>query len=255
MNSFSTWLTVSMLADLHRHGRHRAAIPRRRAHHAAGHRHSRHRALPAATRARRQDRRGRRLRLPLPARRPKAGKPVDAGNRDAARRRKSSVRDTVRARDHLVGLFPRFHRCRPAFGFYVSVPVLLVTFLRREAEASWRMALGLGLRRHAGHVSDVRGAATYSPASGVLDPMITRALGILGPSGAAHRPQIEPARTNKAKMGGNMSNVLSRRTYLTGAATDCPAGSDAGGVGAVRRGLLQRQDRQLHRRDRSRRRL
>ncbi|MCZ4089039.1 tripartite tricarboxylate transporter TctB family protein [Sinorhizobium psoraleae] len=30
-----------------------------------------------------------------------------------------------------------------AFGFYASVPVLLVTFLRREAEASWRFALAL----------------------------------------------------------------------------------------------------------------
>ncbi|MDK1492618.1 tripartite tricarboxylate transporter TctB family protein [Sinorhizobium sp. 7-81] len=29
------------------------------------------------------------------------------------------------------------------FGFYASVPVLLVTFLRREAEASWRFALSL----------------------------------------------------------------------------------------------------------------
>ncbi|THK36592.1 hypothetical protein EHS39_19150 [Ensifer sp. MPMI2T] len=30
-----------------------------------------------------------------------------------------------------------------AFGFYVSVPVLLLTFLRREAEASWRFAFSL----------------------------------------------------------------------------------------------------------------
>ncbi|MBB4187691.1 hypothetical protein GGE07_004360 [Sinorhizobium terangae] len=29
------------------------------------------------------------------------------------------------------------------FGFYVSVPVLLLTFLRREAEASWRFAFSL----------------------------------------------------------------------------------------------------------------
>lgn len=29
------------------------------------------------------------------------------------------------------------------FGFYVSVPVLLLTFLRREAEASWRFASSL----------------------------------------------------------------------------------------------------------------
>jgi len=31
------------------------------------------------------------------------------------------------------------------FGFYIAVPVMLVTFLRREAEASWGRALGLGL--------------------------------------------------------------------------------------------------------------
>jgi len=30
-------------------------------------------------------------------------------------------------------------------GFYVSIPVMLVTFLRREAKASWRSALLFGL--------------------------------------------------------------------------------------------------------------
>ena len=32
-----------------------------------------------------------------------------------------------------------------AFGFYVSIPILLVTFLRRQAEASWRMTLSLAV--------------------------------------------------------------------------------------------------------------
>jgi hypothetical protein len=31
------------------------------------------------------------------------------------------------------------------FGFYVSMPIMLITFLRREAEASWRSALLLGI--------------------------------------------------------------------------------------------------------------
>ncbi|ODT23223.1 MAG: hypothetical protein ABS35_12975 [Kaistia sp. SCN 65-12] len=31
------------------------------------------------------------------------------------------------------------------FGFYVSAPILLVTFLRRQAEASWRMTLSLAV--------------------------------------------------------------------------------------------------------------
>ncbi len=32
-----------------------------------------------------------------------------------------------------------------AFGFYVSVPVMLLTFLRRQAERSWRMSLSLAV--------------------------------------------------------------------------------------------------------------
>jgi hypothetical protein len=32
-----------------------------------------------------------------------------------------------------------------ALGFYVSVPVMLITFLRREAAASWRTTLLLGV--------------------------------------------------------------------------------------------------------------
>ena len=32
-----------------------------------------------------------------------------------------------------------------AFGFYVSIPVMLATFLRRQAESSWRMSLSLAV--------------------------------------------------------------------------------------------------------------
>ncbi|HKP24633.1 MAG TPA: tripartite tricarboxylate transporter TctB family protein, partial [Dongiaceae bacterium] len=30
-------------------------------------------------------------------------------------------------------------------GFYISIPVMLITFLRREAESSWRTTLLLGI--------------------------------------------------------------------------------------------------------------
>jgi len=31
------------------------------------------------------------------------------------------------------------------FGFYISVPIMLVTFLRRQGEASWKLAIGLAI--------------------------------------------------------------------------------------------------------------
>jgi hypothetical protein len=64
------------------------------------------------------------------------------------------------------------------FGFYVSVPIMLVTFLRREAESSWRSALLLGIGGTAvlyfmfGFVLQIR------LHSGFLTPLILRSLGV-----------------------------------------------------------------------------
>ena len=44
----------------------------------------------------------------------------------------------------MIAYFVAFITAVLGFGFYASVPVMLVTFLRREAEASWRFALLLG---------------------------------------------------------------------------------------------------------------
>lgn len=52
---------------------------------------------------------------------------------------------TVRGEAVMIGYFVVFISAVLLLGFYVSVPVMLVTFLRRQAEASWRMALSLGI--------------------------------------------------------------------------------------------------------------
>ena len=66
-----------------------------------------------------------------------------AGRASRPRKSRSSVR-TRCARTDDVGYFVGFIAAVLVFGFYVSVPVMLVSFLRRQAEASWRFALLLG---------------------------------------------------------------------------------------------------------------
>jgi hypothetical protein len=71
---------------------------------------------------------------------PKAGKPVDI-----AEELPEFGGHTAKRELRMWGYFVAFIAGLLGFGYYVSIPVMLVTFLRREAEASWRTALLLGI--------------------------------------------------------------------------------------------------------------
>jgi hypothetical protein len=68
---------------------------------------------------------------------PKAGKVVEPGEEE------EFGPHTVRAELTMIGYFVGFIGGLLLFGFYLSVPIMLVTYLRRVAEASWRFALTL----------------------------------------------------------------------------------------------------------------
>lgn len=70
---------------------------------------------------------------------PKAGKPEDIVAEEP-----EFGPNTVRQEAVVWGYFLAFIAGVLLFGFYVSIPVMLVTFLRREAGASTRFALLLG---------------------------------------------------------------------------------------------------------------
>jgi hypothetical protein len=72
---------------------------------------------------------------------PKAGKPSD----DVVEELPEFGTHTVKQELRMWGYFLAFVAGLLSFGYYVSIPVMLVTFLRHEAKASWRMALLLGL--------------------------------------------------------------------------------------------------------------
>lgn len=72
---------------------------------------------------------------------PKAGKPVETGPVELP----EFGRHTAKRELRMWGYFLAFIGGVLAFGFYLSVPVLLITFLRREAKASWRTTLLLGI--------------------------------------------------------------------------------------------------------------
>jgi hypothetical protein len=54
-------------------------------------------------------------------------------------------REKVRREVMLWGWFLGFIAAILLFGFWISIPIFLVTFLRFQAKATWRMALGLGV--------------------------------------------------------------------------------------------------------------
>jgi hypothetical protein len=105
---------------------------------------------------------------------PKAGLPVEtveAGDEP------EYGRHTVKRELRMWGYVVAFVAGILAVGFYISVPIMLVTFLRREAESSWRSALLLGIGGAAvlyftfGFVLQIR------LHSGFLTPLILRSLG------------------------------------------------------------------------------
>jgi len=72
---------------------------------------------------------------------PKAGKPVETGPAELPEFGRHTVTQEMRMWTYVVAFIGGVL----ALGFYVSVPVMLITFLRREAAASWRMTLLLGI--------------------------------------------------------------------------------------------------------------
>jgi hypothetical protein len=70
---------------------------------------------------------------------PKAGKPAEM-----AAAEDEFGPHTVASEAMMFGYFVGFIAGVLLFGFYVSVPVMLVTFLRRQADAGWKLALALG---------------------------------------------------------------------------------------------------------------
>lgn len=72
---------------------------------------------------------------------PKAGKPVETGPAELPEFGRHTVKQELRMWTYVVAFIGGVL----ALGFYASVPVMLITFLRREAAASWRMTLLLGI--------------------------------------------------------------------------------------------------------------
>jgi hypothetical protein len=105
---------------------------------------------------------------------PKAGKPVEAVDADQLEFGRHTAKRELRMWCYVVAFVAGIL----AFGFYVSIPIMLVTFLRREAESSWRSALLLGIGGTAvlhfmfGFVLQIR----LHP--GFLTPLILRSLGV-----------------------------------------------------------------------------
>lgn len=108
---------------------------------------------------------------------PKAGKPIEPAVVVPAEEDEFGPH-TVRGEITMWVYFVAFIAAVLTFGFYVSVPVMLITFLRREAEASWRMALGLGLGATLVMYLMFAALLHIRLHPGFLTPMITQALGI-----------------------------------------------------------------------------
>ncbi len=72
---------------------------------------------------------------------PKAGKPAEAGPAELPEFGRHTAKRELKMWAYVVAFIAGVL----ALGFYVSVPVMLTTFLRREAGASWRRTLLLGV--------------------------------------------------------------------------------------------------------------
>jgi hypothetical protein len=72
---------------------------------------------------------------------PKAGKPAETLEAELPEFGPHTAKSELRMWTYVVC----FIAAVLGFGFYVSMPIMLITFLRREAEASWRSALLLGI--------------------------------------------------------------------------------------------------------------
>ena len=72
---------------------------------------------------------------------PKAGKPVETGPAELPEFGRHTVKRELWMWTYVVAFIGGVL----ALGFYASVPVMLITFLRREARASWRTTLLLGI--------------------------------------------------------------------------------------------------------------
>jgi len=105
---------------------------------------------------------------------PKAGKPVETVDTEQPEFGRHTAKRELRMWSYVVAFVAGIL----AVGFYVSVPIMLVTFVRREAKSSWRSALLLGIGGVAalyfvfGFVLHIR----LHP--GFLTPLVLRGLGV-----------------------------------------------------------------------------
>lgn len=105
---------------------------------------------------------------------PKAGKPAESVEVDEPDFGRHTAQRELRMWAYVVAFVAGIL----AVGFYVSIPIMLVTFLRREAQSSWRSALLLGLGATVvlylmfGIILQIRLHA------GFLTPLVLRGLGI-----------------------------------------------------------------------------
>ena len=76
---------------------------------------------------------------------PKAGRPADVASMEAVVSEEEFGPQTAKSEIVMWGYFLGFVAMLLAFGYYVAVPLMLVTFLKREAGKSWAFALILGI--------------------------------------------------------------------------------------------------------------
>jgi hypothetical protein len=81
-------------------------------------------------------------------------------------------REKVRREVILWGWFLGFIAAILLFGFWISIPIFLVTFLRFQAKATWRMALGLGIAGSVCLYFAFEKALGVSPHPGFVTPQI-----------------------------------------------------------------------------------
>jgi hypothetical protein len=72
---------------------------------------------------------------------PKAGKPIEAVGLEPPDFGRHTTKGELRMWAYTLAFFAGVL----AFGFYASIPIMLITYLRGEAKATWRSALLLGI--------------------------------------------------------------------------------------------------------------
>jgi len=105
---------------------------------------------------------------------PKAGKPAETVVADEPEFGPHTAKRELRMWSYVVAFVAGII----AFGFYVSVPLMLITFLRREAQSTWRSALLLGVGATAVLYFVFAVVLQIRLHPGFLTPLVLRGLGV-----------------------------------------------------------------------------